>query len=865
MPALLLSARDLSIGMPALPREDHPSPKTTRLKWLLNVHSDAYVDWDRYYDRWRGRAADRPMIFAVSSANDVTLRSVHARDTKQYVNMQPQVWCKCAFETNDNPFYPNFFRTEFYNMMGSFDQREPKTALRAIRAHLLEGIDEAKHLHTPHESFLAHFVTRPPGPADASSESISRDVLFQGNIVGEFVYVFRVDELTGDVDILFEASSEAPEPRKHDPSGALTLAPSHNEWARLWLGQAERVGGKMDYLKSALETLRHTSHHSSLGQEASKRFKALCYRLKQDVDEEAESPFAPSSFSNRTLWTYGNTLCTEDVTMQRLYLSHESVKIPEDDDDRTASMDTTTLAELQRDRTSAHVVLWASKLPFSVLRYVAQSEERFCARMGWPVREGYSLEGPDEFYFVTMRFPTFNVHCGHCKGTYDGVLLSTDLEPDDVLAIKLLASKLKDVPMLVVIGEGNRDKTQLAVSLLAAYGIGSSAKVVQGKKTGTTYPSTMLDVFLEAPSGASFTSATIIDGDAVARTTRFLETHNAPFALLLKPPRELTNIDAALLGKTAAAVYGSFNLESFREGLLPKNNLTRVLWQEGLLSSFKTTLWIERSLSVGRDSTLEPGSKLWDWIAMDAPLLQLIYKWNRQKLIDFEPKVCAITNDPDGLDDLNGPRGLSSPRPCAMASAKKSDHQAGLPSGRGFGAGPGVGRAGPAVRVRGRSSDGRRQRARAADMTETQANPDFDPDLYAFQVTESITTLFGQNDPNNLIEATTAIRSAIEALSDTPNAVGQYETMVPHLSRLDVAIGRIRTITPVGATTARSTLIKVDKKVKVMLSIARCDGRQVGLLRPLPPPPPPFARLAHAKSSARLACRAPLAALPCRR
>jgi len=237
----------------------------------------------------------------------------------------------------------------------------------------------------------------------------------------------------------------------------------------------------------------------------------------------------------------------------------------------------------------------------------------------------------------------FFVPGGPLRGDYDSVLLCTDLESDDVVTLKLLAPKLVDVPMLVVVGEGDQDKCQFAAQMLAAFGIGSSASVVQGQLSEEHYPTAALHSFASASSGAPARPA-IITGDPCALVADFISTHGAPFALILKPPHELGGLSHSLTGKMVAAVYGSFNLTMFRVKL--KGELTdeaRLEQQETLLHSFKRSLWVERSLSVGRDCTLEPSiaPKIWEWINADAALVSTIRLWNATVLNGFTPKMIA--------------------------------------------------------------------------------------------------------------------------------------------------------------------------------------------------------------------------------
>ena len=94
---------------------------------------------------------------------------------------------------------------------------------------------------------------------------------------------------------------------------------------------------------------------------------------------------------------------------------------------------------------------------------------------------------------------SFSVAHGHLRGEYDSVLLSTDLEPDDVIAIKLLSRKLSGLPMLVVVGEGPSDKRRIAARMLAKYGL--SARIVQGMHSDQPYPTTQIEDAFDAVPG----------------------------------------------------------------------------------------------------------------------------------------------------------------------------------------------------------------------------------------------------------------------------------------------------------------------------------------------------------------------------
>ena len=159
----------------------------------------------------------------------------------------------------------------------------------------------------------------------------------------------------------------------------------------------------------------------------------------------------------------------------------------------------------------------------------------------------------------------FVVSHGACKGAYDGVLLSTDLEPDDILAIKALAPCLHGVQLLVVVGEGPCDKSHMATQLLASFGIDDGAVVVQGASSSEGFPTDMLSAFAEVGTTSAATTHAEAGAAAAHDATRaFIERCEAPFLLLLKPPYELLGLPPTLLAKSKAALYGSFNLSMLR-------------------------------------------------------------------------------------------------------------------------------------------------------------------------------------------------------------------------------------------------------------------------------------------------------------
>jgi len=257
---------------------------------------------------------------------------------------------------------------------------------------------------------------------------------------------------------------------------------------------------------------------------------------------------------------------------------------------------------------------------------------------------------------MAARKPAFTVPSGRLAGDYDGVIISTDLEPDDALALKVLAPKLMGVPLLVVVGQGAFDKRTMVAEILATYGIDSGATVVQGKTSKASFPDGVAEAYHDE---ARAHKCTLHDGGEAAvlqLCTDFLQKCEKPFALLLKPPHEFVGLPPPLLGKTAAALYGSFNLSELREEFKkaggPKPEAELFDQQFGLMRAFKALLWIERSESCGRDCVVEPATcapAVWHAIDADAALTRHIALWNADTLRSMAAKISKLPDEVSGV------------------------------------------------------------------------------------------------------------------------------------------------------------------------------------------------------------------------
>ena len=255
---------------------------------------------------------------------------------------------------------------------------------------------------------------------------------------------------------------------------------------------------------------------------------------------------------------------------------------------------------------------------------------------------------------LLLGMAKFTIPSGHCAGSFDGVVISTDIEPDDAIALLALAPRLRGVPLLVIVGQGPVDKCEMASEMLAGFGLDSCATVVQGQKSTASWPATVTACYHDNARTPQH-AATIVPGEGAdlvsSQLDAFLTKHEAPFALLLKPPHELLRTKPELLRRTVGAIYGSFNLAELRSGMREADPALSEgachERQEELMRALKAVLWIERSLSVGRDGVIDtdaaPGA--WPPIETHPGLMQHVLQWNADTLTAFGKKLASMGNE----------------------------------------------------------------------------------------------------------------------------------------------------------------------------------------------------------------------------
>lgn len=216
----------------------------------------------------------------------------------------------------------------------------------------------------------------------------------------------------------------------------------------------------------------------------------------------------------------------------------------------------------------------------------------------------------------------------------DAVLLLTDLEPDDVIALRMLKNSkmVDDKELLVVVGEGNKSKVQLAVNVLEFYKF-TNYTVLEGVNSNKDYPSSCLE------------SYPVVQVNRTSKETveQFLTRHTMPVILCLKPPYELLDLDSSLLKKCQLSIYGSFNLRSviFR---FKKENKTYDL-ASFLNNSFARVLLYESFYATGSNSlnkSLAPD--MFNKLEKDEPFMTLMHGWNQFIVKDCLETTVELSN-----------------------------------------------------------------------------------------------------------------------------------------------------------------------------------------------------------------------------
>lgn len=225
------------------------------------------------------------------------------------------------------------------------------------------------------------------------------------------------------------------------------------------------------------------------------------------------------------------------------------------------------------------------------------------------------------------------------------IWLETDLEPDDLFAIYLLAKK-QYAPKYIVVGEG-KSITKCArmsryISLLQEEKLlpkDYNCTIIKGIDSKNIFPD----------DGKEFKDLNL-DNDGIdylshdfypALVKKYISESNNPIMVMLKPPRELVNCSEEIkseISKVTSYWYGSFNFRSVWAHL-------HIL--ESLLKQFKSTYIYESYHATGSQNSMQPNNSPITWNNLRNSnssyikmLLLVVSFWNNYKTTNCK-EICG--------------------------------------------------------------------------------------------------------------------------------------------------------------------------------------------------------------------------------
>lgn len=239
-----------------------------------------------------------------------------------------------------------------------------------------------------------------------------------------------------------------------------------------------------------------------------------------------------------------------------------------------------------------------------------------------------------------------SVHGGDFKlKTYDKVAIATDLEPDDVLALKLLfdeAARLDTFPIaLIIVGEGNtaikKKRMERLLELYFPVPEGVKIPIVEGRGTeDNLFIYDGHELFSE-DVGVPYRQNG--DTEAIAALERFVASSSSPLLIQLKPASELYFLKNA--AHLDVIFYGGFNVRKTATQCLPTDSpfemqLTEVMNHFG--KKFGQVAIVETYGVLGESPAISQGN------AWSMPIIEQIEASEEPFFLMFR-KLATLWND----------------------------------------------------------------------------------------------------------------------------------------------------------------------------------------------------------------------------
>lgn len=221
---------------------------------------------------------------------------------------------------------------------------------------------------------------------------------------------------------------------------------------------------------------------------------------------------------------------------------------------------------------------------------------------------------------------------------YNSFLILTDLEPDDMLGLWLLSSKIRSKKILFLVGEGDSLMKEKRMKVYAKQFGFVNSKVLRGYSSNKQFPYDGYDIMTKDERD------NIMYEEEKKHT--ILETigeyikENAPFIISMKPPRELIEMYSAGFdfSKLTLAGYMSFNLRC----LMKKWKKEQIAF---FLKSFKECYYYETYHAIGSNNIIT--AKDLEWKFIPKVVKKVMALWNKYMIEDCQETIKNLKGKTD--------------------------------------------------------------------------------------------------------------------------------------------------------------------------------------------------------------------------
>lgn len=228
------------------------------------------------------------------------------------------------------------------------------------------------------------------------------------------------------------------------------------------------------------------------------------------------------------------------------------------------------------------------------------------------------------------------------------LLIHTDAEPDDVLALEILAAWLKKngrlLDIMFTVGERDADKAEMIAGICEMTGLRYRA-VTQVDKTDEVFPRELLGVF--PPRLEEYVDGVFVPLPIPSLTPE--EMLCEPCTIVcIAPPRWLIRrfLEGEDMSKHRLYMYGSFNYRTLlQSGAVDIETMTR------FLGAFDRTLVYENRSAIGRDNNSTPDKDPDFFAVISEETQECMEHWTRPLLERQRAKLERIPADTDDPKD----------------------------------------------------------------------------------------------------------------------------------------------------------------------------------------------------------------------